>query len=358
MFQKEFRLKTLGEWDYKKFCELLGEKTDYTYVFGHKHSGSSTVASRVSSSFNQHVISYHALEDIVKKRLVAAAGEDGEAPESVPSADVLRELEHFIENGKKDGVRKIYVVEGFPTGNEHDLANLTNIMGLPDNVIQTQCDMEVIKKRFKAAKEIEEIGEEHAEELAKEAEKYNGSVGAWQALVERHQGRVGYHQIPTDVSQATTNKALDEIFSAKVILVNHEKRLATDTTCCNLAIKYNLVYISAYQLLRHHIENDTPYGKRLAASKKPKHIKIQTSQQKDEFKENDYSAAHFDFNLVLDVVKDKINQMRTNQKFIVIEGICNSSKLVQEDDKMEHRHMDELWHIERELGEVVGVASL
>jgi len=32
----------------------------------------------------------------------------------------------------------------------------------------------------------------------------------------------------------------------RVILVNHEKRLSVDTTCANLAIKYNMLYLSAY----------------------------------------------------------------------------------------------------------------
>jgi len=48
-------------------------------------------------------------------------------------------------------------------------------------------------------------------------------------------------------------KKLRDIFSAKVILVNHEKRLDIDTVCSNLAIKYNYLYISVYQLIRQHI---------------------------------------------------------------------------------------------------------
>ena len=35
-------------------------------------------------------------------------------------------------------------------------------------------------------------------------------------------------------------------FCAKVILVNHEKRIEVDTACSNLAIKYNMMYISVY----------------------------------------------------------------------------------------------------------------
>jgi hypothetical protein len=52
-------------------------------------------------------------------------------------------------------------------------------MGLPDHVLQTSCDIAIIKKRYKVAKEIEEIGEEHTEELSKEADQFNNSIAAW-----------------------------------------------------------------------------------------------------------------------------------------------------------------------------------
>lgn len=68
----------------------------------------------------------------------------------------------------------------------------------------------------------------------------------------------------------------------RVIIVNHEKRLGVDTTCANLAIKYSMVYISVYQLIKQHIEDNTAYGRKLLATKKPKDIVLLT-QTKDEF---------------------------------------------------------------------------
>jgi hypothetical protein len=52
--------------------------------------------------------------------------------------------------------------------------------------------------------------------------------------------------ISTDGSLETTINGLKKHFSAKVIIVNHEKRLDVDTTCSNLAIKYNMLYLSVY----------------------------------------------------------------------------------------------------------------
>ena len=78
--------------------------------------------------------------------------------------------------------------------------------------------------------------------------------------------------------------------------------MTVDTTCANLAIKYNLIYISVYQLIKQHIEQNTEWGEKLLKTKKYKDIKLQT-QAKDEFLEIDYSAVHYDLNLVINLVK-------------------------------------------------------
>jgi len=75
-------------------------------------------------------------------------------------------------------------------------------------------------------------------------------------------------------------------------LVNHEKRLGVDVTCANLAIKFNLLYISAYQLISSHIKGNTSWGKKLLATKRHKDIAL-TTQVRDEFNEAEFSPVHF-----------------------------------------------------------------
>ena len=43
---------------------------------------------------------------------------------------------------------------------------------------------------------------------------------------------------------------------------------------------------------------------------------------------------------------------------MLLEGLCNSSKLAFEDDKLELRYMDELQKIEKQVGEIRGIISL
>ena len=83
-----------------------------------------------------------------------------------------------------------------------------------------------------------------------------------------------------------------------------------------------------------------------------------TTQVRDEFSEIEYSTAHFDQNVVLGLIKDTINEHHNNQKYVLLEGMCNSMKLKDEDDQLEVRLMDELQHIESHLGEIAGMIGL
>lgn len=109
--------------------------------------------------------------------------------------------------------------------------------------------------------------------------------------------------------------------------MNHEKRLPVDTACSNLAIKYNMLYLSVYQLIRQHIKNQTAIGKLLAASKKPKTLndKIKIADGvKDEFEEAIYSAVHYDMDIVMNMVQTTISEKRSTEPFVLLEGLFNN----------------------------------
>jgi len=124
-----------------------------------------------------------------------------------------------------------------------------------------------------------------------------------------------------------------------------------------LAIKYNMIYISAYQVIKNHIEQKTEWGKKLVASKKAKSID-NALKIRDEFKEAEYSPVHFDIVMVMTLLKEVIYQRRTNQKYVLLEGLCNSWKLSELDDQLELRFMDELFNIEAIIGEVGAIIGL
>ena len=58
------------------------------------------------------------------------------------------------------------------------------------------------------------------------------------------------------------------------------------------------------------------------------------------------------------LLKETILLKRTNQKYVLLEGLCNSQKLSQIDDQLELRFMDELFCIEQIIGEVSAIIGL
>ena len=83
-----------------------------------------------------------------------------------------------------------------------------------------------------------------------------------------------------------------------------------------------------------------------------------SSDEEDQFQEGEFSPALYDQKLVIDLIRSTIQEKRTNQKFVLLEGFCNSAKLEHESDKLEVRMMDEFFQIEKHLGEVRAVFGL
>jgi|TARA_B110000285_G_C14580556_1_gene361948 hypothetical protein len=64
---------------------------------------------------------------------------------------------------------------------------------------------------------------------------------------------------------------------------------------------------------------------------------------RDEFNEAEFSPVHFEIADVMQLLKETIASKRTSQRFVLLEGLCNSQKLSVLDDQLELRYMDELF---------------
>jgi len=60
----------------------------------------------------------------------------------------------------------------------------------------------------------------------------------------------------------------------------------------------------------------------------------------------------------MDLINHTITQNRTNQKYIILEGVCNSIKLSNDIDKFELRLQDELNDVEQNIGEIQSMIGL
>lgn len=56
--------------------------------------------------------------------------------------------------------------------------------------------------------------------------------------------------------------------------MNHGKRLDVDVVCSNLAIKYNMLYLSVYQLIKKEIECNTKMGRDLELTRRTKDLTL------------------------------------------------------------------------------------
>lgn len=118
--------------------------------------------------------------------------------------------------------------------------------GVPSFAVHCNCDRKHAEERFKKANETEEINEDQVAELEesnRKAEKNNSDI---QNMFGGIKDKVRLISLSTEGSNEAIHDNLKSNFAAKIILINHEKRLQVDTQCSNLAIKYNMLYVSVY----------------------------------------------------------------------------------------------------------------
>ena len=350
LFQKEFRLKIIDSWDFNRFNEMLGAKNDIIIVTGTWMSGKSTVCKYLQSSFGYQIVDYNQAVEEWKKRHEG----DEEPPENIPIGEILEQLLANLEKMMQTGSK--FVFDTFPGTDPEHFDEILDFLGIPDYVFYIDSDIAIRKSRYLKSIEAEEWTEEHEEQT----KSLSGNTDIFIEYVREKYAGVSpdrFRVLEFNLSGDSMKKQINDELSPKVILISHDKRLSCDSTCANLAIKYNFIYISVYQLIRKHITENTMFGRQLLATKKPREIKLD-SNAKDEFREVDYSAVHFDLSLVLKIIKSTVNEVIRGQKYILLEGLWNTNKLIREEDMLELRPMDELIEIEREIGEIIAIANL
>lgn len=89
LFQKEFRLKTMSNWSYQTFSELISNKIDYTVIIGKPLAGKTFICKLLEKHLGFKIIDMKALEEVVKKRL---GSEEEPFEGEVPISEVEKEI--------------------------------------------------------------------------------------------------------------------------------------------------------------------------------------------------------------------------------------------------------------------------
>jgi len=191
-----------------------------------------------------------AISEDVRKKL---GNEDEPFEGEVPIEKIEECILETISKDKGSNDKFCYIFDSW----EHKDAdsffiNMSQEFGLPNFLIHTDASKATVNDRYKKANEVDDIGEEAQAELTEAATKDETNQKEFEDRFTQSEILKKMHSVSTETMEGC-NRALKNIFSPKVVLVNHEKRLDVDIVCSNLAIKYDFLYISVYQLIRQHI---------------------------------------------------------------------------------------------------------
>jgi len=294
LFQKEFRLKTMSEWSFQLFNEKLGNKTEFGLLVGKSLSGKSIVAKLLAEKNGFTVIDMSKISDAARGRL----GTEEEPFEGeVPIAEVEADIVTLINDAQSSGGRSKFVFDGYLHSSEEAFLAFIGQFGVPEFVMFLTAEAATVGQRWLARNDPEgtEVPEDAQESIKADSATNSARRQHLTAHFEQFGGRVNILHLNTSQvsSIESTTKDLNNKFSPKVILVNHEKQLPVDNTCSNLAIKYNMIYISAYQIIKQNIQQKTAWGQKLQANRRARSIDSSLNVQ-DGFEEAEYSAAHYD----------------------------------------------------------------
>jgi hypothetical protein len=110
VFQKDFRLKTMREWDQEQFSAFLGQKIDWAIVVGRPLSGKTVLSNEICSLVRGKVINMATIAAAVGKALGTEEEPfEGEVPVEKIEQAVLTQ----IEGDRASGDRLCYIFDGF-----------------------------------------------------------------------------------------------------------------------------------------------------------------------------------------------------------------------------------------------------
>lgn len=175
----------------------------------------------------------------------------------VPIQEVEKAI--FAQITDNTGDKKKFVFDGYTHKTEEEFLGFIENFGCPDFAIFLTAAEKTIKERWCKKNEAEEVPEDAMENIKADSATNGARRDDLIQYFEQFGGRVNILQINTSIVSSVEglSKDLNSKFSPKVVLVNHEKQLNVDNSCANLAIKYNMIYVSAYQVIKQHIEGKT-----------------------------------------------------------------------------------------------------
>ena len=353
MFQKKMKLKTMKEWSLKAFEEKMTGKKHFGIIIGKGLVGKSTVAAHMQASLGFQTVDMSAEMQALREE---KGTEDGPFEGEIS----IQEIEQRIIgkfNAAKANTR--FIFDDFKHKTEDEFITFIGKLGVPDFILFLTAKEDTIKQRYMKKNEIEEVTEDQVAELKADSEVNKVKRIALQKKAQSAFGdKCQLINQSTDRSMESLEQEITKKFKYKLIVIRHEQTLPVDTVCSNLSIVHNLLYIPVSKLICDEIINCTALGDKLVESRHLRELQKYGTFSDDEDDLPEYNAIHYDPQLVYQLIIDKIAECRTNQRYVIINGLLNANLLRQEDDKLQIRVMDEFHQLEQYLGQINGIISL
>lgn len=169
----------------------------------------------------------------------------------------------MVKGNQAKGNKCCYVFDGFSHKTAKEFMEFaTPVFGSPAYWLPVTCETAAACERWKKQNDADEVGEEAMEEINGGEKAFADDCEAINKELEGLSCKI-HTTLSTGTSAETTTAALKALTQAKIVIVNHDPRLPVDVSCANLAIKYNMLYLSVHQLIKEHITKNSCYGIRL-----------------------------------------------------------------------------------------------
>lgn len=144
--------------------------------------------------------------------------------------------------------------------------------GPPSFWLPVTCNADTAGERFKKKNEQDDLTEDNIQDLKDQNDAYKAQSDELNKAFEPFSNMQIFDVLETDRSEEATMGALKNLYRAKIVIVNHAPSLPVDTPCANLAIRYNMLYLSVHQLIREHIRSNSKMGQRLLESRQQRQL--------------------------------------------------------------------------------------
>ena len=328
--------------------KYYGEHLQYVFIHGPKVSGKTTIAKAIAEKFGFTLLDTASLTEELKKKL--ATEEIPAESVNVTFEQILGFLHERMQN--RQNRKERFVLDIFPLESMEQVAAILDAVGPPTHYLELEFPIDYLKGRYKIVNTLQDLAEDQVAELEKGYAFYESVKQDLAQLKEDKE--ILYHEIKASLTLDKVLQGIQSVFEPKIIPLKCDVTEQVDTILTNLSIKYGYLYLNATALIKQHVTEGTKLGKELRQRKKPKELLAEYRADPDA----QYCAAHYDFPLIIKMIKEGVEKFRTNQQYIVVTGLINSHKLKEKEDQLDSRSMDELFAINKELGTINAIVNL